>query len=96
MSDSDKVGSGLDECWQTYEENGVCLEINTQRRSEGEWALAIVNEDGVASHWIETFATAKAAMVAGLNAIEEEGVEAFTSIEGFEYLSEGFGTGEVH
>ncbi|MEX2468722.1 MAG: hypothetical protein WD396_03110 [Pseudohongiellaceae bacterium] len=96
MGDEPDAGISEDECWQTYVGQGVRLEINAHRITEGEWALAVVNEAGVASNWLEFFATGEAALAAGLKAIEEEGVEAFTSIEGFDYLQDGSKDGERH
>jgi hypothetical protein len=94
MNDRPEAVIAEDECWQTYMGDGVRLEINAHRVTEDEWALAIVNEAGVASNWTEFFATGEAALAAGLKVIEEEGVAAFTSIEGFDYLLDGSKDGE--
>lgn len=88
--------TSADELCRAYMSDGVRLDIVASRLGKGEWALAVLNEAGVASNWTEFFATGEAALNAGMKAIEEEGVEAFTSIEGFEYLQEVRGDGEPH
>lgn len=77
-----------DEIRQTYMEAGVRLEIVASCEGENQWALMVVNEAGIRSHWIEFFATGDAALTAALQAIREEGVEAFSSVEGFDYLGD--------
>jgi predicted RNase H-like HicB family nuclease len=73
---------------------GVRLEIVAQQLADGQWSLSVVNERGVMSMWIEFFKTADEAIAAAITAIEDEGIEEFTSIEGFEYLDdESFGAG---
>jgi hypothetical protein len=65
---------------------GVRLEIFSELIGPEGWSVAVRNETGVTSHWVETFDTAKAALDAAMRAIEEEGVEAFTSVEIFDDL----------
>ncbi|MCI5106677.1 MAG: hypothetical protein MRY76_08195 [Pseudomonadales bacterium] len=60
---------------------GVRLEIYSELIGPEVWSVAVRNEYGVTSHWVETFDTAEAALDAAMQAIEEEGVEAFTSTE---------------
>lgn len=84
------------EICRTYVRDGVRLDVVASRLGIGEWVLAVVNEAGVASNWTESFATGEAALDAGLKAIEEEGVETFTSIEGFEYLQDVHSEREPH
>ena len=91
---TDESEALVDELCRNYVSNGVRLEIVASRLGEGEWALAVMNEAGIASNWTEFFATGEAALEAGMKAIEEEGVEAFTSIEGFEYLQDDESEGE--
>jgi len=93
---TDQSGASADEICRTYINDGVRLDIVASRIGKGEWALAVLNEAGVASNWTEFFATGEAALDAGMKAIEEEGVEAFTSMEGFEYLQDAHGEGEPH
>lgn len=79
---------------QTWKGKGVRLEIVAEKLAEGQWSLSVINERGVMSMWTEFFETADAAITAAITAIEDEGVEEFTSIEGFEYLDdESFGSG---
>lgn len=47
-----------------------------------------LNTLGVSSNWTEFFPSADEAIREGLEAIKTEGVEAFTDIEGFDYLLE--------
>lgn len=67
--------------------DGNELEIITEKVCDGEWALAVENVHGVRTGWCEFFRSAEAALEAGRRAVETEGVEAFISIEGFEYLA---------
>lgn len=73
---------------RTWKGKGVQLEIVAQELADGQWSLSVINERGVMSIWIEFFQNADAAITAAITAIEDEGVEEFTSIEGFEYLDD--------
>ena len=66
--------------------DGFELEVIAEKITDREWRLAIKNELGVNSVWLKTFSGAKEAIDAGLTAIEDEGVQAFCDVEGFEYL----------
>ena len=66
--------------------DGVCLQIVAFRIGEAGWQLYIENELGIRTNWIETFASAEAALTHGAEAIEVEGIAPFVEIEGFEYL----------
>ena len=68
--------------------DGVTLKVISTKISEGEWQLAILNEKGISSNWLEPFSTAQQAIDAGIEAIENEGVKEFVDVEGFEYLNE--------
>ena len=68
--------------------DGVRLEIIATRIGEREWMLSVINTGGVSSNWTEFFPSADEAIRDGLEAIKTEGVEAFTDIEGFDYLQE--------
>jgi hypothetical protein len=67
---------------------GAKLEIIATLVKENEWMLTVVNSLGVQSTWIESFLSANEAINKGLEAIKSEGAEAFTDIEGFDYLKE--------
>jgi hypothetical protein len=67
---------------------GVQLEIVATSLPDGLWSLSVINERGIVSTWYEPFATAEAAIGVARKAIEEEGIEEFVSIEGFEYLDD--------
>jgi hypothetical protein len=73
---------------ETWEGRGVRLEIVAKPLPDGQWCLSVINERGILSIWHEFFPTAEAALGVARKAIEEEGVEDFVSIEGFEYLDE--------
>jgi hypothetical protein len=73
---------------ETWVGQGVRLEIIATPMPKGLWSLFVRNERGVMSNWYEFFETAEAAIETARKAIEEEGVEEFVSIEGFEYLDE--------
>jgi hypothetical protein len=73
---------------QSWVGRGVRLEIVATPLPDGRWSLSVVNERGVMSTWLEFFETAEAAIAVARKTIEEEGVEEFVSIEGFEYLDE--------
>lgn len=74
-----------DELCREVSKGGVTLKIISTKITEGEWQLAILNEKGISSNWLESFSTAQLAMDAGIEAIEKEGVKEFVDVEGFEY-----------
>lgn len=74
---------------RTWIGKGVRLEIVAQELPDGQWSLSVIDERGAMSTWIEFFETAGAAMTAARTTIEDEGVEEFTNIDGFEYLEDG-------
>jgi hypothetical protein len=67
--------------------DGELLTVIAQKISNRERARAVQNEFGLNSNWDEFFPTAQQAIDAGIYAIENEGAQEFTSIEGFERLS---------
>ena len=67
---------------------GVRLEIVATWLGGGEWGLSVINTLGIHSTWTEFFPSADEAIRKGLEAIKIEGVEAFSDIEGFDYLQE--------
>ncbi|MCG6936906.1 MAG: hypothetical protein LJE83_01870 [Gammaproteobacteria bacterium] len=67
--------------------DGATLKVIATKISEGDWQLAILNEKGISSNWLESFSTAQLAIDAGIEAIEKEGVKEFVDVEGFEYLN---------
>jgi hypothetical protein len=73
---------------ETWEGHGVRLEIVARPLPGGEWCLSVINERGILSIWYEFFPSAEVALEVARKAIEEEGVEDFVSIEGFEYIDE--------
>ncbi|MFU8821107.1 MAG: hypothetical protein ACNA8G_06075 [Gammaproteobacteria bacterium] len=77
-----------EERYQTWEGQGVRLDIVATQLRDGRWNLAVINERGVHSIWYESFASAEVAFEVALKAIEEEGIEEFVSIEGFDYLDD--------
>jgi hypothetical protein len=84
-------GQHQDPCIERRENwvgQGVRLEIVATSSPDGLWTLSVINERGIMSTWNESFATAEVAIGVARKAIEEEGVEEFVSIEGFEYLDD--------
>jgi hypothetical protein len=73
---------------QTYISGGVRLELIATKVADGEWTLSVLNQRGVFSTWLEYFESPDAAFCVGLETLQDEGIEEFTSIEGFEYLDE--------
>ena len=82
----ERTGMFEDEVRKEVEIDGITLEIATRKIDDEGWALCIVNELGIQSHWTDLFETAEDALEAGIKAIETEGVGAFLDTEGFEYL----------
>lgn len=83
---NDRTGKFKDEISKEIEVDGFKLEICAHRIDEEGWALCIINELGIMSHWTEFFETAEDALEAASKAIETEGVKAFMDTEGFDYL----------
>ena len=83
---SDRTGKFEDEVSEEIEVDGFKLEIYAHRIDEEGWALCVINELGIMSHWTEFFETAQDALKAGKKAIEIEGVKAFMDTEDFGYL----------
>ena len=77
-----------DELCREISKDGVTLKIISTRITEGEWQLAILNEKGIRTNWLQSYSTAQLAIDAGIEAIEKEGVKEFVDVEGFEYLNE--------
>jgi hypothetical protein len=77
----------LEQC-HTVAIGDVTLNIIAHFAGENEWELCIENEHGIKSIWTELFRSSGSAIAAGLRAIENEGAEEFSGIEGFEYLAE--------
>ncbi len=76
-----------DELCREISKNGATLKVISTKTSEGEWQLAILNEKGISSNWLELFPTAQLAIDTGIEAIEKEGAKEFVDVEGFEYLN---------
>ena len=66
--------------------DGVKLIVIASKLGTDEWQLSVQNEYGISSNWTDFFLSAVLAIEAGVQAIDEEGVEAFMDTEGFEYL----------
>ena len=82
----ERTGTFEDEVSKELEVDGFKLEIYTHRIDEEGWALCVINELGIVSHWTDLFETAEDALAAAKKAIETEGVEAFMDTEDFGYL----------
>lgn len=81
-------GFNEDELCREISKDGVTLKVIATRIGDGEWQLAVLNEKGMSSNWLELFSTAQQAIDAAVDAIEREGVKAFVDDEGFEYLND--------
>lgn len=81
-------GVDKNELSREISKDGATLIVTAKKISDGEWELAILNEKGVSSNWLELFSTAEQAIDAGIAAIEKEGIKEFVDVEGFEYLNE--------
>ena len=66
--------------------DGVKLVVIACKSGADDWQLSVQNEYGITSNWLEFFPSSQLAIEAGMQAIEEEGVEPFIDTEGFEYL----------
>lgn len=84
----DTTGFSSDELLTTISKDGESLTLIARRIEQDQWELAVQNADGICSTWLEHFPTAQKAIEVGLNAINEEGIEPFVDIDGFEYLHE--------
>lgn len=73
---------------QTYIADGVRLEIVAAKIAENKWSLSVINQQCIRSIWSEFFESPDLAFAAARRAIQKEGMEEFTSLEGFEYLNE--------
>ena len=78
----------MDELVVEVNKNGVKLTVLAMKMKEEQWQLSVLNEFGIFTNWTEYFPTAQLAIETGINAIENEGVDSFVEIEGFEYLFE--------
>lgn len=83
---SDRTVTFEDEVSTEVEVDGIKLEAYAHRIDGEGWALCVINELGIMSHWTDLFDTAQDALEAANRAIETEGVEAFMDTEGFDYL----------
>ncbi len=75
-----------DELIKELSKDGVKLLVIASRSETDDWKLSVQNEYGISSNWLEYFPSAQLAIDAGVQAIEEEGIEPFMDTEGFEYL----------
>jgi hypothetical protein len=84
----DTTGIFKDELCVQIAKDGEKLTIIAKEIEKNQWELSVKNVYGINSVWLEYFFTAQEAIDAGIRAIRNEGAEAFTSTEGFEYLHE--------
>lgn len=68
--------------------DGAKLIVIARKVEKDKWQLLVQNEYGISSNWLDFFPSAQLAIDAGVNAIEEEGIEPFIDTEGYEYLFE--------
>ena len=65
--------------------DGVKLIVIASRTDTNEWTLAVQNEYGISTNWLEYFPSAQLAIDTGIQAIDED-IKPFLDTEGFEYL----------
>jgi len=80
------AGIAEDELVKEVSKDGIKLLVIASRSETDDWNLSVQNEYGISSNWLEFFPSAQLAIDAGVQAIEEEGIEPFMDTEGFEYL----------
>lgn len=80
------AGITEDELVKEVSKDGIKLLVIASRSETDDWNLSVQNEYGISSNWLEFFPSAQLAIDAGVQAIEEEGIEPFMDTEGFEYL----------
>ena len=66
--------------------DGVKLMVIASKSGTDSWQLSVQNEHGISSNWFDFFPSSLLAIEAGVQAIEEEGIEPFMDTDGFEYL----------
>jgi hypothetical protein len=64
------------------------LTVIAKEIEKNQWELSVINVHGIYSVWLESYCTAQEAIDAGIRAIRDEGLEAFSSTEGFGYMHE--------
>lgn len=82
----DASGSVEAELKKEVLKDGIKLIVIATSSGTGDWYLSVQNEHGISSNWTDFFPSAQLAIEAGVQAIEEEGVEPFIDTDGFEYL----------
>lgn len=83
----DEMQPGAEWIVREIDKEGAHLTIIATMVEENLWRLEVKNAAGISSNWLEFFPTAQAAIDAGLDALEKEGIEPFVDVEGFEYLN---------
>ena len=56
---------------------GMTVSLQAQQVGEGEWVLRIHGAQGQVSEWMQCFDSAVEALIAGLSALQIEGIERF-------------------
>ncbi|WP_250459483.1 baseplate wedge protein 53 [Microbulbifer litoralis] len=62
---------------QTYREGDLSVQIDIYEDDEGGWLLEIVDEDDNSTLWEDAFDTDEEALEEALEALRDEGIEAF-------------------
>lgn len=60
-----------------YEEDGLSVTIDIYRTEDSGWILEIVDEGNNSTVWEDKFETDKEALAEALDALKQEGVQAF-------------------
>ena len=80
-----KATFGTNEARKVVTVDDVTLLIVATCLAPMEWSVRVENERGIRTEWHDFFVSAEAAIQTAQKAINEEGVDDFIDIEGFEY-----------
>jgi len=67
---------------QSFERDGIALQIEIYRSSESDWSLEVVNPSSTSIVWNDTFQSDKAALEEFLQTIKTEGIQSFLDNHG--------------
>lgn len=78
----------MDELSREVTVGGIKFIVTATKVEEGQWRISVQNEYGIFTNWLDYFSTPQLAIYEGIMSIENEGVNSFVEIDGFEYLFE--------
>jgi len=74
---NEELDAGVSSLSRTVRCEGQELHIDIYEDGEGQWLLAVTNQNGVTTHWFDPFSTEQLALGAAMKAIREEGLAGF-------------------